>query len=231
MCPLTRRNLLVGGSGLLLFGCGDSESYTTAKDYYPVTNRYIFHWGKNGSIVIDKNAINTGTGYVSNTNSSELSWFETGVNDWVNTLSEIGISISFSTSSPDVKVYWLNSTQMLAKAGSPYVLGQATTEKEIYMLKGQDQTTTTAVATHEFGHMLGIWSHSFDSNDLMYPYLNSTSLSNRDKRTLVDFLYELSPDFDLHDVAGPLVHSSTGVSIPHYVSSLTTNGCQIHTST
>ncbi|MEL0279721.1 MAG: matrixin family metalloprotease [Deltaproteobacteria bacterium] len=229
MCPLTRRNLLVGGSGLLLFGCGDSESYTAAKDYYPVTNRYIFHWGKNGSIVIDKDATNAT--YSLRGSANELSWFETGVNDWVNTLNEIGISVSFSTSSPDVKVYWLNSSQMLAKAGSPYVLGQATTEKEIYMLKGQDQTTTTAVATHEFGHMLGIWSHSFDSNDLMYPYLNSTSLSNRDKRTLVDFLYELSPDFDLNDVAGPLVHSSTGVSIPHYVSSLTTNGCQIRTST
>ena len=229
MCPLTRRNLLVGGSGLLLFGCGDSESYTAAKDYYPVTNRYIFHWGKNGSIVIDKDATNAT--YSLRGSANELSWFETGVNDWVNTLNEIGVSVSFSTSSPDVKVYWLNSSQMLAKAGSSYVLGQATTEKEIYMLKGQDQTTTTAVATHEFGHMLGIWSHSFDSNDLMYPYLNSTSLSNRDKRTLVDFLYELSPDFDLHDVAGPLVHSSTGVSIPHYVSSLTTNGCQIRTST
>ncbi|MGB0485664.1 MAG: matrixin family metalloprotease [bacterium] len=229
MCPLTRRNLLFGGSGLLLFGCGDSESYTAAKDYYPVTNRYIFHWGKNGSIVIDKDATNATYSLGGSTN--ELSWFETGVNDWVNTLNEIGVSVSFSTSSPDVKVYWLNSSQMLAKAGSSYVLGQATTEKEIYMLKGQDQTTTTAVATHEFGHMLGIWSHSFDSNDLMYPYLNSTSLSNRDKRTLVDFLYELSPDFDLHDVAGPLVHSSTGVSIPHYVSSLTTNGCQIRTST
>ena len=229
MCPLTRRNLLVGGSGLLLFGCGDSESYTAAKDYYPVTNRYIFHWGKNGSIVIDKDATNATYSLGGSTN--ELSWFETGVNDWVNTLNEIGVSVSFSTSSPDVKVYWLNSSQMLAKAGSSYVLGQATTEKEIYMLKGQDQTTTTAVATHEFGHMLGIWSHSFDSNDLMYPYLNSTSLSNRDKRTLVDFLYELSPDFDLHDVAGPLVHSSTGARIAHYVSSLTTNGCQIRTST
>ena len=130
-----------------------------------------------------------------------------------------------------MKVYWLNSSQMLAKAGNPDVLGQATTEKEIYMLKGQDQTTTTAVATHEFGHMLGIWSHSFDSNDLMYPYLNSPSLCNRDKRTLVDFFYLFCEDFDLHDVAGPLVHSLTGASIPHYVSSLTTNGCQIRTST
>ena len=228
MCPLTRRNLLIGGSGLFLFGCGDSESYSAAKDYYPVTSRYIFHWGKKSSIKIEKNATNAA--YSLGGSVNELSWFETGVNAWANTLNEIGISVSF-TGSPDVKVYWLNSTQMLAKAGSPYVLGQATTEKEIYMLKGQDQTTTTAVATHEFGHMLGIWSHSFDSNDLMYPYLNSTSLSNRDKRTLVDFLYELSPDFDLHDVAGPLVHSSTGVRIPHYVSSLTTNGCQIHTST
>ena len=229
MCPLTRRNLLVGGSGLLLFGCGDSESYTAAKDYYPVTKQYIFHWGKNSSIVIDKDATNAT--YSLGGSANELSWFETGVNAWTDTLNQIGISVSFSASSPDVKVYWLNSTQMLAKAGSPEVLGQATTEKEIYMLKGQDQTTTTAVAKHEFGHMLGIWSHSFDSNDLMYPYLNSTSLSNRDKRTLVDFLYELSPDFDLHDVAGPLVHSLTGVSMPHYFSSLTTNGCQIHTPT
>ena len=228
MCPLTRRNLLVGGSGLLLFGCGDSESYTAAKDYYPVTNRYIFHWGKNSSIVIDKDATNATNPLGGSAN--ELSWFETGVNTWVNTLNEIGVNVSF-TGSPDVKVYWLNSSQMLAKAGNPDVLGQATTEKEIYMLKGQDQTTTTAVATHEFGHMLGIWSHSFDSKDVMYPYLNSTSLSNRDKRTLVDFLYALSPDFDFHDVAGPLVHSSTGVSIQHYVSSLTTNGCQIRTST
>ena len=227
MCPLTRRNFLIGGSGLLLFGCSDSESYTAAKDYYPVTSRYIFHWGKNSSIVIDKDATNAT--YSLGGSVNELSWFETGVNAWASTLNEIGISVSFSASSPDVKVYWLNSTQMLAKAGSPHVLGQATTDKEIYMLKGQDQTTTTAVATHEFGHMLGIWSHSFDSNDFMYPYL-STSLSTRDKRTLVDFLYELSPDFDLHDVAGPLVHSSTGVSIPHYVSSLTTNGCQIRTS-
>ncbi|MDG2196892.1 MAG: matrixin family metalloprotease [SAR324 cluster bacterium] len=227
MCPLTRRNLLIGGSGLLLFGCSDSESYTAAKDYYPVTSRYIFHWGKNSSIVIDKDATNAT--YSLGGSVNELSWFETGVTAWASTLNEIGISVSFSASSPDVKVYWLNSTQMLAKAGSPHVLGQATTDKEIYMLKGQDQATTTAVATHEFGHMLGIWSHSFDSNDLMYPYL-STSLSTRDKRTLVDFLYELSPDFDLHDVAGPLVHSSTGVSIPHYVSSLTTNGCQIRTS-
>ena len=195
MCPLTRRNLLIGGSGLFLFSCGDSESYTAAKDYYPVTSRYIFHWGKNSSIVIDKNATNAT--YSLGGSVNELSWFETGVNAWANTLNEIGISVSFSTSSPDVKVYWLNSTQMLAKAGSSYVLGQATTEKEIYMLKGQDQTTTTAVATHEFGHMLGIWSHSFDSNDLMYPYLNSTSLSNRDKRTLVDFLYERSGVTDI----------------------------------
>ncbi|MEC8255622.1 MAG: hypothetical protein VX004_09140, partial [SAR324 cluster bacterium] len=100
MCPLTRRNLLVGSSGLLLFGCGDSESYTAAKDYYPVTNRYIFHWGKNGSIVIDKDATNATYPLVGSAN--ELSWFETGVNDWVNILNEIGISVSFSTSSPDV---------------------------------------------------------------------------------------------------------------------------------
>ncbi|MGA0400391.1 MAG: hypothetical protein ACO3PX_10550, partial [bacterium] len=115
MCPLTRRNLLIGGSGLFLFGCGDSESYTAAKDYYPVTSRYIFHWGKKSSIKIEKNATNAA--YSLGGSVNELSWFETGVNAWANTLNEIGISVSF-TGSPDVKVYWLNSTQMLAKAGS-----------------------------------------------------------------------------------------------------------------
>jgi hypothetical protein len=44
MCFLTRRNLLIGGSGLSLFGCGESKSYSSAKDYYPVMNQYIFHW-------------------------------------------------------------------------------------------------------------------------------------------------------------------------------------------
>ncbi len=48
--------------------------------------------------------------------ANELSWFETGVNDWVNTLNEIGISVSFSTSSPDEGLL----AQLLTDAGKSW---------------------------------------------------------------------------------------------------------------
>ena len=48
--------------------------------------------------------------------------------------------------------------------------------------------TTKSTAVHEFGHMLGIWTHSFNSKDIMYPYATSvTELSERDKKSLSEF--------------------------------------------
>ena len=48
---------------------------------------------KNSSIVIDKDATNAT--YSLGGSANELSWFETGVNTWVNTLNEIGVNVSF----------------------------------------------------------------------------------------------------------------------------------------
>ena len=39
MCELKRRDLLLGLSGILLYGCADSEKYSEGKDYYPVKQK------------------------------------------------------------------------------------------------------------------------------------------------------------------------------------------------
>ena len=55
MCELKRRDLLLGASAMLLYGCGDAEKYNQGKDYYPVatSSGLILHWGKNSTITIN----------------------------------------------------------------------------------------------------------------------------------------------------------------------------------
>ena len=224
MCKLHRRDFLFGLSGLLLSACGSNE-YSDAKDFYPVavnSTGTIYHWGKNNPIKVhsDSNSVAT---------DSQESAFQSGANAWATTLSELGITISYVTSSPDVKVKWLTSSEMASQAGSSGVLGYASTNKYIYMRTDLSSSTLDFVAIHEFGHMLGIWNHSYDSNDIMYPYATGpTVLSNRDKRTLADFLYPMTPTADMHDLSGPsLVDPVTGATTPHIRTYYTTNGCVI----
>jgi hypothetical protein len=224
MCKLHRRDFLFGLSGLLLSACGSNE-YSDAKDYYPVavnSTGTIYHWGKNNTIKVDSDSNSVAT-------DSQESAFQSGANAWATTLSELGITISYVTSGPDVKVKWLTPSEMEAKAGSSGVLGYAATDKYIYMRTDLSSSTLDFVAIHEFGHMLGIWNHSYDSNDIMYPYaIGPTALSNRDKRTLADFLYQITPTADMHDLPGPsLVDPVTGATTPHIKTYFTTNGCVI----
>ena len=66
------------------------------------------------------------------------------------------------TTSPDVKVNWLTASQMVELTDNSNVLGAASTNKNIYMRTDLTDSMLLSVAVHEFGHMLGIWSHSFD---------------------------------------------------------------------
>jgi hypothetical protein len=223
MCQLTRRNLLLGASGLLLFAGCAQEEVTQANDYYPVTqdekDPWILHWGKNSTIQVN-------TAASGSPSASQLAVFEAGLEQWVATLSQLGITLSYSTTSPDVNVNWLTPSQMASTAGSDSVLGYASTNKNIYMRTDLDNSTIQSTGVHEFGHMLGIWSHSFDRADIMYPYdLGQTELTSRDIATLRDFLYQLTPSYDMHNLSGP--STSGGIVIPEMRTYYTSQGCSI----
>ena len=234
MCEINRRQLILSTSALLLYGCGDSEKYNESKDYYPVTQwskGYIFHWGKNNKIKINSNSNSASF----NSNQSHyINSFKSGVAKWDSTLSSLGISIEYVSSGADVNVKWL--------AGSSFstgVLGYASTDKNISMSLNNNSVDSSSsyyyysdntlqlLACHEFGHMLGVWSHSYDVNDVMYPYLEGSDLSNRDKKTVSDFLYNLTPTQDMHDRTGPLIDPKSGKHIPDAYTYLTTSGCKI----
>ena len=241
MCELKRRDLLLGASAMLLYGCGDAEKYNQGKDYYPVANLgNIFHWGKNSTIKVDTNSsvtskknnndYKTYNVYSSGTSASEIAAFEAGLNQWVNTLKTINITIEFTSSNPDVKVGWISDSQMSNETGSSNVLGLASPYKYILMKKNLEASLVQSTAVHEFGHMLGIWSHSFDPKDIMYPYATSiTDLSQRDKKTLTEFLYNLTPTLNLKTDSLSQKESDSGLIIPYTETLYTENGCIIST--
>ena len=108
--------------------------------------------------------------------------------------------------------------------------GAYISSKNIYMRDDLSAGLTQSTAVHEFGHMLGIWTHSFDAKDIMYPYATSVSeLSNRDKKTVTDFLYAMTPTYDMHDVSGPLINPKNGAVMPHIQTYYTTRGCVVST--
>ncbi len=57
------------------------------------------------------------------------------------------------------------------------------------------------ISAHEWGHMLGVWNHSPDPVDLMYPFkVGPEAISNRDALTLLH-AYTFAPDLDLSGMA------------------------------
>ena len=128
MCELKRRDLLLGASAMLLYGCGDAEKYNQAKDTYPVSStEIILHWGKNNKIILDSD-------FYGNPSISHVNQFEAGVNQWSSTLKEIGVDLSFSGTA-DVRVHWYSASEMLSQTGSLGVLGYASSSKTFISAK------------------------------------------------------------------------------------------------
>ena len=72
-------------------------------------------------------------------------------------------------------------------------------------------------------------NYSYDSNDIMYPLdTGQSELSHRDKAPLKDFLYQMTPDIDMHQMAGPspsMLHKINPEPISTFY---TITGCVIH---
>ncbi|SVC44584.1 uncharacterized protein METZ01_LOCUS297438 [marine metagenome] len=233
MYRLYRSIIIIVFSCTMFISCGDSSAYNDGKDYYPITQSgKIFHWGKNNTIKINANSRNV------TFNSNETNYItslKAGINEWQDTLTSLGILIVYVSTGADVNVEWVDGSTL-----NPGILGYASTNKILTMSRTLNKVQSDAdnyyhsdfkvkyVATHEFGHMLGIWNHSFDSKDIMYPFVRKTgSLTNRDKKTLTEFLYSQTPTHDMHELKGPLTSSQVNEVTPLAISYFTVNGCSI----
>jgi hypothetical protein len=204
--------MLLGLSAMLLGACGDegvpllisSDETSEADDYMPFTTQgFLLHWQAGDTIVFE----DPGCGVLAGCDAGDDAAFQQGILDWQEVLNSLGMAVSFITSGGnDVKVLWDDGTGV-----STGVLGFAainttqdpsrrmviTTRSNANGFSNNSASLIRTIAVHEFGHMLGIWSHSWDSADIMYPFATGlTTLSNRDKATMV-YLYGFTPDLNL----------------------------------
>lgn len=197
---------------LFLTACKTEESKSDAKDYMPFTyGGYLFHWNKGSTLRIylptDVSADADTIGYETRYRTAFLA----GISKWDSTLLNMGVTKNYSgtATNNDIKIEWDDGNGV-----DIGVLGKAvielsentsrkivmTTQKNYQGFASHSDAEITAIAAHEFGHMLGIWSHSFDIADLMYPLAEGlTEPSNRDQKTM-EYLYGFTPDVNLSDL-------------------------------
>ncbi|MDX2470885.1 MAG: matrixin family metalloprotease [SAR324 cluster bacterium] len=158
----------------------DNASTGTVNDYYSVGTE-IYRWpsGKRITILLPANSDVSTTGYT----SAHRVAFLKGITDWDSTIDGAGISYEIVTSgTADIIVSWSATlgTGILGYATSAGYINMAT-----YVYSAAISTDTIyTTANHEFGHALGLWSHSYDSADVMYPYEMGVTISGRDKATM-----------------------------------------------
>ena len=206
--------------GMLAAGCGgdllpdptQSGSATQGRDYYPFAPQgYVIHWEPNSTITVEVPSCIGVTGCQPSFPQDVVD----GIKAWAPVHSLLGLTVNTvsSSSSDDVRVIWDDGFGSSGYAVPSGVVGfaaiaqlPAAVSRFIVMTtqcnncpgtpSHQDQELRT-ITTHEWGHMLGVWSHSFDPADVMYPLeTGQTGLTNRDVQTMLK-AYSLAPDLDL----------------------------------
>lgn len=208
--------LLLGAALLLtalLAGCNDGplpglaapeEDVPQAQDTYPfTTGGYVVHWGGSTTITVYRPPC-----AVTGCQPGFEAAVDTGINAWAAQIARVGLTLNIVTTSQpnDVTVEWDDGTGVPAG-----VIGYATfdtsqpvsrrlvitTRCNVCGLSPHTPQTIEDVTTHEWGHMMGIWNHSFDPADLMYPYYSGQpGLTPRD-RAVMDKAYGFAPDLNL----------------------------------
>lgn|GEM_PF-6019431 len=195
---------------ITMVGCKEESSEEQAQDYMPFTTSSgaLLHWGSGAviKIYLPSDASASGiTGYQSGYNAA----VKAGIAKWDVTLANMGVTYDFTGTlgNNDLKIEWDDGTGVeTGVLGFATINSQANPSRKILMTTRENYTTgnpshsaaaVTAITGHELGHMLGIWSHSFDTADLMYPFLTTIAVpSSRDKATM-QYLYGITPDLNL----------------------------------
>ncbi len=182
-----------------LLSCSQESETTDAEDFFPFAGSgLVLRWNAGSTIrvLLQSDSEVTTTGYSSEFRTA----FMEGVAAWDSTLQGFGISITYVTSGQnDISVVW--NSDLGSALGIAFVNTASDPSRFILMATQFDgeqlsADTVRAVAIHEMGHMLGLFSHSFDPADIMYPILNSSTLTNRDTGTMQK-VYTIDPDVNL----------------------------------
>jgi tetratricopeptide (TPR) repeat protein len=111
----------------------------------------------------------------------------------------------------DIRVYW--TREPLSGEADP--LGEASLVRfdsgkfyvEVYVMVQERPSVAKpmhkrlkAVLLHELGHAIGLWGHSRDHYDIMYPKSTTIQPTRKDKSTLLKLL-KSRPGLPLHDIA------------------------------
>lgn len=212
--------------GLLPTGSSPGET-TQAADYYPFTAEgFVIRWQANSTIRVD---------VIGSCAAQEpgtcLPGFENAVRDGINAWgplhNRLGITVTFTANTDDeVTILWDDGFGSSGFNIPPGVIGFAAVAlppfvpSRFILMTTQCNTCVPpaphtlqdirVITAHEWGHMLGLWNHSFDPVDLLFPFkVGPEAISNRDAQTLLH-AYTFAPNLDLSGMAPNPPFSAAG---------------------
>ena len=221
--------VLLGGLLLLLAACdgplpaiSEPDQTPNAQDYMPfLTNSgYLVRWQAGSTITIELPDCNAPP--VTGCDTSYMrTAVQNGINVWGDVLAQRGITLNIQSPavSNHIKVLWEDGSVIPGVLGYAMIDTSATPSRRFVITTRcvvcspliNSAALITTITVHEMGHMLGIWSHSFDYADIMYPVdTGRTTRSARDIATM-GYLYGFTPDLDLTTLGFNFAAGATGL--------------------
>ena len=211
--PVVAQVVLTGCGEGPLPGFTENDEQVQAADFMPfTTGGFVVRWQAGTILTIDlPNATGTPGGQASMNIA-----FRDGVAVWNGVMAAMGMSVGYVlNAADDIQVIWDDGSGVpIGVLGFAQVNTLASPSRFMVITTRCNNCGNTinsdalirTIAMHEFGHMLGIWNHSFDPADLMFPLaVGQTGLSRRDGATMAR-AYQFPADLNLAALpANPLI--------------------------